>query len=441
MSTHTKNSGGSWNSYIGKESQNEFQLIGKPMKVVSIISFGPIESRSNGYFIRVWNMLKALSKFNGLKLIVLEFPEYEVDRRIKVINNIIFIRLRGNEVSRSRISRTIKKVLTFDPFHVIKFQILSLYELLKYRRLIAKSDAVMIEGSLLIMALLISKLLGKKIILDTHCVNKLLAKNIKNINKLIYVLRTIAWDLLERVGARLSDLVITVSTEERIFVIKEYGVDPHRTLVVPNVIEPPKEVAQETIENLRKSLKLENKIVLIFVGNLESVQNADAVNYIVNELAPWIWRKQKDIVFLIVGKGAEKFQCNSPNVIFTGFVKDLAPYLAMSDACIAPLRVGAGTKTKILECLAYRKMIITTPVGIEGLENIVKEAKHVIVADINSFKETLLNVIEELKKGEIKEFKQNSIVYLEEMYRSFYSSIEKVVEQILSKYNENIENL
>ena len=405
---------------------------GRTGGVLVVISFGPVELKENGYLIRVWNMLESIRKVDRLKLVVLEFPDCRTEERIKIVNGIIFVHLRGNErPPHNKIIDTVRSVLTFDPLQVVKFTVLSFYELFKLRKIIAKANAVMVEGSLIFTSLIISKIMRKKVILDTHCINKLLAKRFKKTNKLVYMLRVILWDLLERISVKLSDLIIVVSPEEKSFVIKEYGVDPHKLLILPHIIESPRVISQKEVEKLRKSLGLEGKIIFTFVGDLRAVHNADAVNYILKELAPYALSRRRDVVFLIIGRGSKLFEEISPsNVLFTGYVEDLAPYIAMSDACIVPLRVGAGVKTKVLECLAYGKPVITTPVGIEGLENLAKEVKYVIVTDINSFKETLLNVAENLKSRKMKEFERDLSAYLEERYRNFYGSIKKVIEWI-----------
>lgn len=74
------------------------------------------------------------------------------------------------------------------------------------------------------------------------------------------------------------------------------------------------------------------------------------------------------LFFLLLERGKENFKYAPPNVIFTGFIEDLSFILEVSDICIAPLRVGAGIKTKVLEYIAYDKPIVTTPIGIEGIK-------------------------------------------------------------------------
>lgn len=361
--------------------------------IICVISFGPVESRSNGYFIRVWNIIKEISKFH--KVVVLEFPETKLGDTFKSVDNMIFIRLRGNEISSHGLMKIIKKVITFNPIQLFRFQVLSFIELWRYRNTISKADIVIIEGSLIPSGNILAKLLGKKVILDTHCINKLLAKGYRGRNLFIYYLRTILWGILEKFTIKLSDIIITASNYEKNFVVYEYKVKESRVFVIPNVVDPPKKVSKNVVEKLRKSLGLEDKIIVTFVGDLESVQNADAVEYIINELAPWMWERRKDVVFLIIGRGGERFRCNLPNIIFTGFVKDLAPYLEMSDIYIAPLRVGAGTKTKILQYLTYCKPVLTTFKGIEGLEHHITKGS-IIVTEQKKFKDNLYKLCAEI---------------------------------------------
>jgi glycosyltransferase involved in cell wall biosynthesis len=357
-----------------------------------MISFGPIGARSNGYFIRVFYIVKSLLNL-GHRVSILEFPENEITiNEIEEIDkkNIEFIHLRGNEVMGNKFK--LKRRFTFDPFHIIKFQLRSLVELIHFRRYFRKSDAVFVEGCLFPSAILLSKLFGKKILLDTHCVNKLLAIGYKGRKPLIYLMRKYLWDILERFSTNLSDLVITVSEKEKKFIEEEYKIQESNISVIPNVVEIPKKKSTNfELEKLKKKWGLENKLIITIVGELESVQNKDAAEYIINELAPYFWENMKDLIFLIVGKGGEFIKCDLPNVIFTGFVDKVGPFLELTDICIAPLRVGAGTKTKVLEYMAYGKPVLTTKIGAEGLN--LTEVSGVELCSLEDFPEKLLEVI------------------------------------------------
>jgi glycosyltransferase involved in cell wall biosynthesis len=57
-----------------------------------------------------------------------------------------------------------------------------------------------------------------------------------------------------------------------------------------------------------------------------------------------------------------------PRIEFTGFVADLRPHLAAAAAVVVPLRLGGGTRLKIVEAMAMGKAIVSTTLGAEGIE-------------------------------------------------------------------------
>ena len=360
---------------------------------ISMISFGPVETKSNGYFIRCYHVARSLVEL-GHEVRVLQFPEKKSSSLMKFQEGIKFINLKGNEVNQNRFSRTFKNILTFDPFHSIMFQLYSLIELIRFRNHLKSSDIIFVESALIPFGIILSKVFKKRVILDTHCINKLLALNFRDGNFLVYCIRKILWDILERFATKFSDVIIVVSEQERDFVQTEYEIPESNIFVVPNVIEiERRDYPKEELANLRRKWGLENKIIVTFVGNLKSVQNRDAVEYIINDLAPYFRVKRKDIVFLIIGEGKENFRCDLSNIIFTGYVEDLAPLLEISDIYIAPLRVGSGVKTKVLKYMAHGKPIVSTPIGVEGIKMSETE-QSIVITEIETFPKKLLNMIE-----------------------------------------------
>lgn len=375
---------------------------------ICVISFGSIENKSNGYQIRSYHMVKSLALSNFGNVLVLEFSkeiQHDLVNRHKKIN---FIHLRWKKPSENGVLRLLGKTLTFEPFSAIKFQLFSLIELILFRNYIKVCDVVFVEGALIPFGIILPKVFRKKVVVDTHCINKLLTLHYKNRNLMIYFVRKILWDLLERFATKVSDLVIVVSNQEKNFVQKEYGISRSKITVIPHVVDMPEtKCSEEEISKLRKKWRLENKIVVTFVGNLQSVQNRDAVEYVINELASFFWRKRRDVVFLIIGEGKENFRPNFPNVVFTGFVENLASFLEISDVCIAPLRVGAGIKTKVLTYMVYGKPVVTTPIGFEGIK--AEKSNSVIITDIIHFSDTLLKALDTLDDLEEKARNNRSI--------------------------------
>jgi glycosyltransferase involved in cell wall biosynthesis len=105
------------------------------------------------------------------------------------------------------------------------------------------------------------------------------------------------------------------------------------------------------------------------------------VAYFVRDVMPRLLRLRPSAKLVVVGQGAPDWllRMSGPNVEFTGPVSDVRPYLGRAAVVIAPLRVGSGTRLKILEGLAMEKPIVTTSIGCEGLG--VVDREHLRVAD------------------------------------------------------------
>jgi glycosyltransferase involved in cell wall biosynthesis len=394
-----------------------------------MISFGPIESKSNGYFVRSFHITKSLAEF-GHKVVVLEFSDVKLSNIVESGKGVAFIHLRGNETNHNVLSRTLKKMLTFDLFHLVKFQLFSLVELIRFRENIKQCDFVFVEGALIPFAIILGSFLGKKIVLDTHGISKRLALSYKEYNRLVYLVRTLFWHVLESFAFAFSDFIIVVSEEEKFYLPRAYNVKMPTIFLVPNIYVKldKQKYSRQDFEILREKWRLRNKVIITFVGDLTVVQNRDAMEYILNELAPNFSQKRTDVVFLIIGRCEQNCACNLTNVVFTGFVENLTPFLEMSDICIAPLRVGCGVKTKVLQYLAYGKPIVTSPIGIEGIET--KGLKATIVSPIISFDRALLGAVYNLSQLK-KDASENQKIF-ERRYslRSFSRSLKECVDYV-----------
>jgi sugar transferase (PEP-CTERM/EpsH1 system associated) len=120
---------------------------------------------------------------------------------------------------------------------------------------------------------------------------------------------------------------------------------------------------------------------LVFTGLLSYRPNLDAALYLVDEILPRIRRRHPDAVLSIVGGGqeAELQRLRRPNVVVTGWVEDVRPYVTGGAVVVVPLRIGGGTRLKVIEAMAMGKPIVSTSVGCEGLD--VVDGEHLLVAD------------------------------------------------------------
>ncbi len=109
---------------------------------------------------------------------------------------------------------------------------------------------------------------------------------------------------------------------------------------------------------------------ILFIGGFKHPPNEDAALWLVREIMPIVWRTRPDVRLTIVGDAPTEavLALAGKLVEVTGFVPDLAPFLARARLCVAPLRYGAGVKGKIVTALQAGVPVVTTAIGNEGIQ-------------------------------------------------------------------------
>lgn len=121
---------------------------------------------------------------------------------------------------------------------------------------------------------------------------------------------------------------------------------------------------------------------LVFTGKMDYRPNIDAVTWFADEALPLIRRELPEAGFVIVGqKPAEavKRLGERKGITVTGAVEDARPYIAGAAVYVAPLRMGGGTRFKLLEAMALRRPIVSTTVGAEGFA--AQNGRELLLAD------------------------------------------------------------
>ncbi len=121
-------------------------------------------------------------------------------------------------------------------------------------------------------------------------------------------------------------------------------------------------------KTVRRDLK--EKHTILFWGAMGRRENSDAVGWFLTDIFPHIQKEVPDAKLLVVGSNPPEWlrQMASENIIVTGFVEDPVPYFERARIAIAPLRLGAGIKVKVLECLSAGIPVVATDIGAEGIE-------------------------------------------------------------------------
>lgn len=157
----------------------------------------------------------------------------------------------------------------------------------------------------------------------------------------------------------------------------------------------------------------EQKEGILFVGGFAHPPNSDAVQYFIKEIWPLV-RKELEINFYIVGSKAEESiqSLHNPEegIIFKGFVSDeeLEELYRKVRMVAVPLRYGAGVKGKIIEALYNGCVVITTPVGEEGIPKANEVMK--IAKTGEEFAEEILKLYNDFVQ--LKQISRNAFAYI-----------------------------
>lgn len=140
---------------------------------------------------------------------------------------------------------------------------------------------------------------------------------------------------------------------------------------------------------------------VVFNGTLDYRPNFDATSHLVDEIWPLVRERCPDAELTVVGKGsdAQLRRFRREGVVLTGEVPDLRPYLQRAAVVAVPVRMGGGTRLKVVEGLAMGKAMVSTTLGCEGVA--VEDGVNLLIADgAQAFASTLLRLFEDPARGE-----------------------------------------
>jgi glycosyltransferase involved in cell wall biosynthesis len=110
---------------------------------------------------------------------------------------------------------------------------------------------------------------------------------------------------------------------------------------------------------------------LVFTGSMDWRPNQDAIRWFIDAVHPLLIQ-DGDYRLHVVGRQPPDWLRDRslvpPQVIVTGTVDDVRPYIAGASVYVVPLRIGGGSRLKILEALAMGRAVVSTTVGAEGLD-------------------------------------------------------------------------
>jgi sugar transferase (PEP-CTERM/EpsH1 system associated) len=167
------------------------------------------------------------------------------------------------------------------------------------------------------------------------------------------------------------DINIVVSRDdERTLTARVPGI---RTSVVPNGVDTVYFEPQPE----------HGEAALVYTGGMNMFANRDAVMFFLREIWPLVRSRVPHTRFFAVGQDPPieltAFAARDPRVSVTGYVNDIRPFVRESSVYVVPLRVGGGTRLKVLDAMAMGKALVSTSIGCEGID--VIPGRDLVVAD------------------------------------------------------------
>ena len=121
--------------------------------------------------------------------------------------------------------------------------------------------------------------------------------------------------------------------------------------------------------------------LLVFTGAMRHAPNADGARWLIERVLPRVRLLVPGAQVAIVGADppSDVLAMAATDVMVTGRVDDVRPWLGRAAVAVVPLRAGGGTRLKILEAFAAGVPVISTTLGAEGLD--VADGEHLLLAD------------------------------------------------------------
>ncbi len=180
----------------------------------------------------------------------------------------------------------------------------------------------------------------------------------------------------ERGALRAFDRLVAVSEQDRAALAR---LDPrlaHRLRVVPNGVDTAHLRRGPVVGDLGPA-------TLTFIGTLDYRPNLDALRWFVGDVLPRIRAQRPDARLLVVGRAAGRAAqalADGEAVELVGEVADVRPFIDGAAVYVLPMRIGGGSRLKLLEALAMEAPVVSTSLGVEGIEGLRHET-HLLIAD------------------------------------------------------------
>ena len=330
---------------------------------------------TDGGRIRVFNLLKQIAQKSEVTLLALETQPTDADGVVELQALGIEVHLVPNAPTLPPVSFStlLKAFFKRQPITVARYDVPAYRR--KLRTLLANETFDLVHYEMFHVAQFhtetdLPSVLSQQNV-DSAIWRRLCSETANPFYKFAYWTQQLAFQHYERVLSPKFDAV-TCTSDIDAAVFEQYC-STDAIEIIPNGVD---------ITHYQPDFAAEAPAHLIYIGSMDWYPNEDAVAFFTDEVFPRIQEKVPDVKFSIVGgnpSGRVQKLVERDGIVVTGRVPEIKPYFAEATVFVVPLRIGSGTRLKILEALAMGKAIVSTSVGAEGLD--LKNGEEIFIAD------------------------------------------------------------
>lgn len=197
----------------------------------------------------------------------------------------------------------------------------------------------------------------------------------------------------ERECIKRFDATVVVSNVDRDYLVRETGEEAQKKVrVVPHGAQDA--FFQKITNNYEPDL-------IVFIGNLRTHQNNDAVLYFVQKIYPRIKAQQPKAKFRIVGADPSnniKLLDKKNGIEVTGKLESVYAYIRDACVSVAPIRIGAGVQGKVLESMAMGVPVVATSIAVKGIEGGMRNEHFLVADEPKAFADAVLELMNDKSK-------------------------------------------
>ena len=353
------------------------------MKKILVICHD-IPSMTVGATLPIYHLIKNLSNNYELSLICFDSNKYRIQELEPYLKNIHSIKIPQYLSIKDQLLYTLKNMITLDNIHTRSF--LNYYYHKDMSNLIKTNvedyDIIITDMP---MAFYTRNIEHNKIIYAFDAVGdynyKMYEKAATLPSKIYWYLNYFKINRYEKAYDKF-DSCIVVNDKDKKLLQRKLNVE---ITVVANGVDT----------NYFKNQNKDETKKLVFLGDMSTPPNNDAVKYFVEEIYPLIL-KRHDIKLYIVGRNPSNYikSLSNDNIIVTGEVEDVRDYLGLNSIFVTPMISGTGIKNKILEAMSMELAVVSTSTGISGIDA-VKNKEYLLADNAMTFAENVCELIED----------------------------------------------